>query len=259
MKRRFVAYYRVSTRKQGQSGLGIEAQRIAVANYLGDGLANVVAEFTEVESGRRNDRVALDEALTVARLHRAALVVAKVDRLTRSVGFLERLLDAGVDVRFADLPAIEGPTGRFMLQQMAAVAELEAGLISARTKAALAAAKARGQQLGGNRGFTLSDEAKALGRHEQSLHADRRARDLAPLLLKLRAEGVSSPTEIARALTGQGIPTARGGAIWSAPQVTLVKARLARMLNEHIGKPKIDIDGERTHGRLQKIDSHADS
>jgi DNA invertase Pin-like site-specific DNA recombinase len=229
VKRRFVAYYRVSTRKQGQSGLGLDAQRAAVANHLGDGLANVIAEFTEVESGRRNDRPALDEALTAARLHRAALVVAKVDRLTRSVGFLERLLEAGVDVRFADLPAIEGPTGRFMLQQMAAVAELEAGLISARTKAALAAAKARGQRLGGHRGATLSSDAQARGRDEQSRLADRRAADIAPLLMKLRAKGITSPTHVARALTEQGIPTARGGAKWSAPQVTLIEARLARM------------------------------
>ncbi|MBR1367089.1 recombinase family protein [Bradyrhizobium ottawaense] len=229
VKRRFVAYYRVSTRKQGQSGLGLDAQRAAVANHLGDGLANVIAEFTEVESGRRNDRPALDEALTAARLHRAALVVAKVDRLTRSVGFLERLLEAGVDVRFADLPAIEGPTGRFMLQQMAAVAELEAGLISARTKAALAAAKARGQRLGGYRKGSLSSDTQARGRAEQSRLADRRAADLAPLLKKLRAKGVTSPTEVARALTAQGIPTARGGVKWSAPQVTLIEARLARI------------------------------
>ena len=90
-------------------------------------------------------------------------MVAKVDRLTRSVSFLSRLLEAGVDVRFADLPAIEGPTGRFMLQQMAAVAELEAGLISSRTKAALAAAKLRGKVLGGNRGAVLSENARAIG------------------------------------------------------------------------------------------------
>lgn len=228
MKRKFVAYYRVSTPKQGRSGLGLDAQRAAVAKSVADGLANIIAEFTEVESGRRNNRPALEEALTAARLHRATLVVAKVDRLTRSVGFLERLLEAGVDVRFADLPAIEGPTGRFMLQQMAAVAELEAGLISARTKAALAAAKARGQQLGGCRGASLSDTARALGRDTQSRLADRRAQDLAPLLTQLRAEGLTSPTEVARALTARGIPTARGGTQWSPPQVTLIAARLVK-------------------------------
>jgi DNA invertase Pin-like site-specific DNA recombinase len=228
VKRKFVAYYRVSTPKQGRSGLGLDAQRAAVAKAVGDGPTSIIAEFTEVESGKRNNRPALDEALTSARLHRATLVVAKVDRLTRSVGFLERLLEAGVDVRFADLPAIEGPTGRFMLQQMAAVAELEAGLISARTKAALAAAKARGHRLGGHRGGSLSSDAQARGREEQSRLADRRAADIAPLLMKLRSMGITSPTEIARTLTEHSIPTARGGAKWSAPQVTLIEARLAR-------------------------------
>src|SRR5687768_15072607 len=104
-KSAFVAYYRVSTRKQGASGLGVEAQRAAVASYLSGGQWKIVAEFTEVESGRRSDRPALEQALATARLHQAPLVVAKVDRLTRSVGFLSRLLEAGVDVRFADLPA----------------------------------------------------------------------------------------------------------------------------------------------------------
>src|SRR5262252_8226197 len=149
---KFVAYYRVSTGRQGKSGLGLEAQREAVKTYLNGGDWQVVDEYTEVESGKRSDRPALEEALAAARLHRASLVVSKVDRLTRSVAFLSRLLEAGVDVRFADLPQIEGVTGRFMLQQMVAVAELEAGIISARTKAALAAAKKRGKKLGGNRG-----------------------------------------------------------------------------------------------------------
>lgn len=230
MKRKFVAYYRVSTPKQGRSGLGLDAQRTAVAKSVGDGPATIIAEFTEVESGRRNNRPALEEALTAARLHRAILVVAKVDRLTRSVGFLERLLEAGVDVRFADLPAIEGPTGRFMLQQMAAVAELEAGLISTRTKAALAAAKARGQRLGGDRGARLTPKARSLGRETQSKLADRRATDLAPLITKLRAEGFTSHTEIARALTARGIPTARGHTTWSAPQVALIEARLSKII-----------------------------
>lgn len=148
---KFVAYYRVSTARQGRSGLGLEAQRQAVAAYLNGGDWQIVAEHTEIESGRRADRPELDKALAAARLHRCPLIVSKVDRLTRSVSFLSRLLEAGVDVRFADLPQIEGATGRFLLQQMVAVAELEAGMISARTKAALAAAKRRGVKLGGDR------------------------------------------------------------------------------------------------------------
>src|SRR3984957_7380139 len=148
---KFVAYYRVSTERQGRSGLGLDAQRSAVAGYLNGGNWSIVSEFTEVESGRKADRAALDKALAAARLHRCPLVVSKVDRLTRSVAFLSRLLEANVDVRFADLPQIEGATGRFLLQQMVAVAELEAGMISARTKAALAQAKKRGVKLGGRR------------------------------------------------------------------------------------------------------------
>ena len=115
-------------------------------------------------NGKNSDRPALDKALAAARLHRASLVVSKVDRLTRSVAFLSRLLEAGVDVRFADLPQIEGATGRFMLQQMVAVAELEAGMISARTKAALAAAKKRGKKLGGNRGVKPTAKMRALSK-----------------------------------------------------------------------------------------------
>src|SRR5664280_3674352 len=159
----FIAYYRESTAKQSRSGLGLAAQRQAIAGYLNGGDWKIVREFTEVESGRRSDRPELDKALAAARVRRVPVVVAKVDRLTRSVAFLSRLLEAGVDVRFADLPSIEGPTGRFMLQQMAAVAELEAGMISARTKAALASAKARGVKLGGNRGHGFAPAARAAG------------------------------------------------------------------------------------------------
>jgi DNA invertase Pin-like site-specific DNA recombinase len=128
----------------------------------------------------------LEKAHAAARLHKCPLVVAKVERLTWSVSFLSRLLEAGVDVRFADLPAMEGPTGRFMLQQMAAVAELEAGLISSRTKAALAAAKARGKVLGGNRGAVLSDQARATGRAAQTKRAGERAADLQPMIRDLQ-------------------------------------------------------------------------
>jgi DNA invertase Pin-like site-specific DNA recombinase len=223
---RYVAYYRVSTAKQGRSGLGIEAQREAVVRYVDDGW-QVIAEFTEVESGKRGDRPQLGQALGAARLHRCPLVVAKVDRLTRSVSFLSRLLEAGVDVRFADLPAIEGPTGRFMLQQMAAVAELEAGLISTRTKAALAAAKARGQVLGGNRGAVLSKEARAIGRAIQAKRAVQRATDLRPQILDLKQHGILSLSGIARGLNARGIPTARSGQLWTATQVARVLERHA--------------------------------
>src|SRR6202163_327710 len=186
---KFIAYYRVSTERQGRSGLGLEAQRAAVALYLNGGNWHIAAEFTEIESGRRSDRPELDKALAAARLHRCPLVVSKVDRLTRSVAFLSRLLEAGVDVRFADLPQIEGATGRFLLQQMAAVAELEAGMISARTKAALAAAKRRGKKLGGDRGARLTAKARAAGRAALQAQARARAWDLAPTIQELQAAG----------------------------------------------------------------------
>jgi DNA invertase Pin-like site-specific DNA recombinase len=228
-KKRFVAYYRVSTDRQGRSGLGLEAQRGAVARYLHGGSWEIIAEFTEIESGRRSDRPQLDQALAAARVHRAPLIVAKVDRLTRSVSFLSRLLEAGVDVRFADLPTIEGPTGRFILQQMVSVAELEAGMISARTKAALAAAKARGKKLGGNRGVTLSAEARAVGRAVRTERADARAADIGPLIAELRArDAAQSLRALARTLNARGIPTARDGQ-WSAAQVARVLHRLAKV------------------------------
>jgi DNA invertase Pin-like site-specific DNA recombinase len=214
----FIAYYRVSTGKQGKSGLGIEAQRQAVATYLNGGNWRIIAEFTEIESGKRSDRPALDKALAGARVHQVPLVVAKVDRLTRSVAFLSRLLEAGVDVRFADLPMIEGATGKFLLQQMAAVAELEAGMISARTKAALAAAKRRGVKLGGDRGARLTAKARAAGRAAVQERARNRAMDLAPTIKELLAAGCESLRAIASGLEERGIPAARGGK-WSAVQV----------------------------------------
>jgi DNA invertase Pin-like site-specific DNA recombinase len=222
----FIAYYRVSTGKQGKSGLGIEAQRQAVANYLNGGNWRIIAEFTEVESGKRSDRPQLDKALAAARARRVPLIVAKVDRLTRSVAFLSRLLEAGADVRFADLPMIEGATGKFLLQQMAAVAELEAGMISARTKAALAAAKRRGVKLGGDRGVrpTAKQRAAAIAVRQEQAH--NRARDLAPTIKELQTAGAVSLRAIAAGLDERGIPAARGGQ-WSANQV----ARLLEIIS----------------------------
>jgi DNA invertase Pin-like site-specific DNA recombinase len=239
---KFVAYFRVSTGRQGKSGLGIDAQRQAVATYLNGGDWSIVAEFTEVESGKRSDRPALDKALVACRLRRASLVVSKVDRLTRSVAFLSRLLEAGVDVRFADLPQIEGATGRFLLQQMVAVAELEAGMISSRTKAALAQARKRGTKLGGRRRKIVGEDARgkpiygdvangsprarAAATRVRQERSAQRAADIGPTIKSLQAAGATSLRAIAGALNEQAIPTARGVGQWSAVQVSRVLARL---------------------------------
>lgn len=148
---KFVAYYWVSTDRQGRSGLGLEAQRTAVANYPNGGNWKIAAEFTEVESGRRSDRPELDRALKGGAHAPVPVGREQGGSADQERGFLSRLLEANVDVRFADLPQIEGATGRFFLQQMVAVAEVEAGMISARTRAALAASKARGDEAGGDR------------------------------------------------------------------------------------------------------------
>jgi DNA invertase Pin-like site-specific DNA recombinase len=223
---KFVCYYRVSTARQGKSGLGLEAQRAAVATYLNGGNWQIVEEFTEIESGKHSDRPALDKALAAARLHRAALVVSKIDRLTRNVAFLSRLLEAGVDVRFADLPQIEGATGRFMVQMMVSVAELEAGMISKRTKDALAQAKKRGVVLGGYRGATPTAKMRARSAAVLRQRAADRATDIAPTIKSLQAAGATSLRAIAAGLNEAGIPTAKGNGTWSAAQVARVLERL---------------------------------
>lgn len=227
---RFVSYLRVSTDRQGKSGLGLQAQREAVANYLNGGQWELAAELVEVESGKRQDRPQLDAALMTCRLHRATLVVAKLDRLARNAKFLLHLIDSGVDVVFCDLPHVpSGPTGRFLLTQMAAVAELEAGLISQRTKAALAAAKARGVRLGSPGNLTADGRERGaeLGRAISVQRANRRAADLAPTISRLVAEGIVSATGIAAKLNEAGVPSARGGR-WQAVQVQRLLTRLMR-------------------------------
>ena len=153
---KFVSYYRVSTDKQGKSALGLEAQKAAVADRLNGGRWQIVGEFVEVESGKRASRPELDAALAACKKHKAKLIVAKLDRLSRNVAFLLKLIDAGVEVLFGDLPELNGAMGKFVLITMANVAELEAGLISERTKAALKAAKARGVTLCRGSRFSVS-------------------------------------------------------------------------------------------------------
>lgn len=222
----FIAYYRVSTDRQGKSGLGLEAQRETVKAFLNGGDWTLAAEYVEIESGRASARPELAKALARCRVMGATLIVANVSRLTRSVAFLSRLLEAGVDVRFCDLPQIEGPTGRFLLQQMVAVAELEAGLIGQRTKAALAAAKARGQKLGNPTNLRNQEAGRERGRAARTEAADSRAADLAPIVADIRSAGSTSLREIAAGLNERGIPATRGGA-WSAVQVRRILERIA--------------------------------
>jgi DNA invertase Pin-like site-specific DNA recombinase len=155
-------------------------------------------------------------------------LAAAADRLTRSVSFLSRLLDAGVDVKFADLPQIEGATGRFLLHQMVAVAELEAGMISNRIKAALKQARKRGSKLGGNRNTVPTSRARALAAKAVGERADAKARDILPAIQALQTAGVTSLNALAAGLNAQGIPTVRGSGTWQAVQV---KAVLDRVLS----------------------------
>lgn len=186
----------------------------------------MVHEFVEIESGRRADRPELAKALALCRAHRAALIVAKVDRLARSQNFLSRILEAGVDVRFCDLPQIEGPTGRFLLQSMMSVAELEAGMISARTKAALAASKARGKKLGGFRGRAGTTEDLVKARAARSSAARSQADALAPILARIDPTGDSSLRTVAALLAAEGVPTPSGQGAWTATAVSRLRERL---------------------------------
>lgn len=224
MDGRFIAYFRVSTAQQGRSGLGLDAQRQAVALFLNGGAWRLVGEFTEIESGRHNDRPQLAKALAACKMTGATLVVAKLDRLARNARFLLSVVEGSGDggVVFCDLPSVPaGPVGKFLLTQMAAVAELEAGLIGQRTRAALQAAKARGTVLGGWRGGPKVDPEA--GRRALAERADRFAEAVGPIALALRAEG-RSLRGIGAELTTRGIRTPRGGQ-WSAAAVRAVLMR----------------------------------
>ena len=212
--KKFVSYLRVSTRKQGESGLGVEAQRAAVANFLNGGQWAHVCEFVETESGSRDDRPKLAEALSVCRLHNAILVIAKLDRLSRDAHFLLGLTKAGVKFVAADMPE----ANEMVVGMMAVVAQAERKMISQRTKAALAAAKARGVKLGKPGNLRNQLVGCANGRAARTRIATERAADLAPVITDIRTSGVSSLRGIAAQLNSRGIPTARGGQ-WSAVQV----------------------------------------
>jgi DNA invertase Pin-like site-specific DNA recombinase len=217
---KFVTYLRVSTERQGQSGLGLEAQRAAVAGHV-LGRGEVVAEFVEVESGKRADRPELARALAEAKRAGAVLLIAKLDRLARNVAFIANLLESGVEVTAADMPE----ANRFMLHVMAAVAEQEGRAISERTKAALAAAKARGAKLGWSNPERASEQRQAAkkGAAVNRAKADELAANVQPIVKELQGEGMSL-RRIAATLNERGIKTARGG-VWAAATVRNILAR----------------------------------
>jgi len=222
--RKFVAYYRVSTEKQGRSGLGLEAQRRAVEDVLSsNGAWDKVGEYVEIESGRNRARPELEKAIATARLHGAKLIVAKLDRLARDASFLFSLRDAGVDFIAADMPE----ANRLTVNILACVAEDEAERISRRTREALAAAKARGVELGTPE--NLDDEARRKGAQVSAevrgARADQRAADLRPILEDLREHGRTSLRALAEGLNERNIPTARGGR-WHPNTVRRVLERL---------------------------------
>lgn len=232
---KFIAYYRVSTERQGRSGLGLDAQRAAVADYLNGGSWELLTEFVEIESGRKSDRPQLAEALKACKKQKAILVIAKLDRLARNVAFIANLMEAGVEFIAVDFPQ----ANRLTLHILSAVAEHEARMISARTKAALQSKKkwlanlspaekaemeARGERtkLGGPK----LAEAGEKSREVRMAKAAQRAANLLPVIRQVQAAGAKSYHQIANALNERNVPTLRGGP-WHAMQVRNVLLRAA--------------------------------
>lgn len=214
----YIAYYRVSTQQQGQSGLGLEAQRLAVAAYTSAHGASVVAEYIEVETGKGRDASQARPQLAAARAHckrlGATLVIAKLDRLARNVAFIANLMEDGLDFVAADVPHAD----KVMLHIYAAMSEWERDRISERTKSALAAAKARGVKLGTPANLVPNIQARQTA-------ADAYASKLAPVIRGLQAKGLSQRA-MAAALTELGIKTPAGKTNWAQRQVALLLARI---------------------------------
>ena len=220
-----VAYFRVSTARQGRSGLGVEAQREAVARFAAAEGFEIIGEFVEVETGKGADaldrRPQLAGALATGRQHKCPVIVAKLDRLSRDVAFIAGLMAQRVAFIVAELGADADP---FMLHIYAALAEKERRLISERTRSALAARKAQGARLG-NR--SNASEALALGRRVLVADADAFAANVLPIVETLRATGITDLRGLAAALNSRGVRTARGGR-WHVSNVKNVIDRTAQ-------------------------------
>lgn len=224
---RLVSYLRVSTQKQGAEGLGIEAQRRAVSEFMRDSNWQLLGELVEVESGRRRDRPKLAEALALCRAFNARLVIAKLDRLSRDAAFLLSLRDAGVEFVAADNPH----ANRLTVGILALVAEQEREAISQRTKAALAAAKARGVRLGAFRdgqfvGRTATSDDAAKARSARSKHAKEKADRIRFLMNRIDPDNSLPMSLVAERLNQEGVPTPSGRGRWHAQTVKRLRAVL---------------------------------
>jgi DNA invertase Pin-like site-specific DNA recombinase len=213
----FIAYLRVSTDGQGIAGLGIEAQRQAVTTFLNGGDWKLIDEYVEVESGKKANRPQLAAALVACKKAKATLVVAKLDRLSRSVAFLSALQEADIEFVACDYPT----ASKMVIQMLAVFAEHERDMISSRTKAALAAAKARGVVLGGRN----LKAVQAAGAAAQRAAAVERAADYLPTIQAIQATGITSRNGIATELNRRNVPTPRGGA-WTHTSVGNLLARV---------------------------------
>ena len=224
-----VAYYRVSTERQGRSGLGLDAQRERCAVFVAQNGMEIVEAFTEVETGKGADaidrRPQLTTALAAARRHRGQVLVAKLDRLSRDVHFIAGLMAQRVAFMVAELGADVDP---FMLHIYAALAEKERRMISERTRAAFAIRKGQGALLGNRTNLAV---AQAVGTARTAEGARRFAENVAPVIGQIRASGVASLRGIAAVLNTRGVRTARGGR-WAATQVGAVLARAAAAVGD---------------------------
>lgn len=242
---KLIAYYRVSTDRQGASGLGLEAQRERVQQFAADRRHTIVDEIVEVQSGKDDSRPELARALSLARLQRAGIIVAKLDRLARSARFLDAVVSGGVDVLFCDLPDLPpGPTGRFMVQLMGSIAELEAGMISERTRAALHAAKQRGTKLGGFRGTAASPKAREVSAEVRRARADEKALAVMPTIEQIQAAASGEAItlhELAEGLNARGIPAPAGGA-WGKSSVRALLNRLDEIHQRDIDQAQARAD-----------------
>ena len=221
----FVSYIRVSSTEQGESGLGLEAQRHAVNEYLAREPGTLLCEFVEVESGSRNDRLQLADAIELCKRYKATLLIAKLDRLARNVAFISKLMESGVAFIAVDNPQ----ANKLMIHMLAAFAEHERDQIRIRTKAALAAARARGVVLGRYGREVLSKRNRAA--------AIKRAGVLGPMIKELRNQGLTI-TQIVQVMNERGIETARGKHWYPAAVHTLIR-RVARIKSDESGSSMV--------------------